>query len=60
MLKNDIEGKVEYYRRQGEENLYLKGRNKHLQAIELELRRVVEGYVRVSEEVNVTIVQRTE
>lgn len=47
---------MDYYKIQGEENVRLKERNKILQSIELELRRVIEGYVRISEEVNITIV----
>lgn len=35
-------------------------KNKLLQEVEYELRRVIEGYVRVSEEVNLTIVARCE
>jgi len=34
MLKDELEGKVEYYKTQGEENVRLKERNKILQDIE--------------------------
>lgn len=40
-LRTEIEGKIEFYREQGEQNKYLTHRNKMLQEIELELRQVI-------------------